>query len=42
LEVGVEWAIQQSRELIEYGVPCLHFYSMGKAEPVRRIAAELF
>jgi methylenetetrahydrofolate reductase (NADPH) len=42
LEVGVEWAIQQSRELMEYGVPCLHFYSMGKAEPVRRIASELF
>ncbi len=41
-EVGVEWAIQQSKELIEYGVPCLHFYSMGKAEPVRRIASALF
>lgn len=41
-EVGVEWAIQQSRELIEYGVPTLHFYSMGKAEPVYRIAKELF
>jgi methylenetetrahydrofolate reductase (NADPH) len=41
-EVGVEWAIQQSKELIEYGVPTLHFYSMGKAEPVYRIAKELF
>ena len=41
-EVGVEWAIQQSRELIEYGVPTLHFYSMGKAEPVYQIAKELF
>ena len=30
-EVGVEWAVQQSKELIEYGVPTLHFYSMGKA-----------
>jgi methylenetetrahydrofolate reductase (NADPH) len=42
VEVGVEWAVQQSKELMEFGVPCLHFYSMGKAEPVRRIAAELF
>jgi methylenetetrahydrofolate reductase (NADPH) len=41
-EVGVEWAIQQSKELIEFGVPCLHFYSMGKAEPVHKIAAALF
>ena len=41
-EVGVEWAIQQSRELMEFGVPCLHFYSMGKAEPVYKIAKALF
>ncbi|MCX2742326.1 methylenetetrahydrofolate reductase [NAD(P)H] [Mangrovivirga sp. M17] len=41
-EVGVEWAIQQSKELLEFGVPSLHFYSMGKAEPVRRIASALF
>ncbi len=42
IEVGVEWAVQQSKELMDFGVPGLHFYSMGKAEPVRRIAAELF
>lgn len=41
-EVGVAWAIQQSKELMEFGVPCLHFYSMGKAEPVYKIASELF
>ncbi len=41
-QVGVEWCIQQSKELIEYGVPCLHYYSMGKAEPVYNIAKELF
>ncbi len=41
-EVGIEWAINQSKELIEFGVPCLHFYSMGKAEPVRKIASALF
>ncbi len=42
VEVGVEWAVKQSKELMEYGVPCLHFYSMGKAEPVRKIAEMLF
>ncbi|UTW64987.1 methylenetetrahydrofolate reductase [NAD(P)H] [bacterium SCSIO 12643] len=41
-EVGVEWAIQQSKELMDYGVPSLHYYSMGKADPVYRIAQALF
>ena len=41
-EVGVEWGIQQSKELIEYGVPVLHYYSMGKSQSVFRIAKELF
>ncbi len=41
-EVGVEWAVQQSKELMDFGVPCLHYYSMGKAEPVRKIASALF
>jgi len=41
-EVGIEWTIQQSRELMKYGVPCLHFYSMGKSDPIHRIARELF
>ena len=41
-EVGVEWAINQSKELIEFGVPTLHFYSMGKSDPIYRIAKGLF
>lgn len=41
-EVGVEWGIQQSKELMEYGVPVLHYYSMGKSSSVYRIAKELF
>ncbi len=39
LEVGIEWCIQQSRELKAAGVPCLHYYTMGDAETVRRIAS---
>ena len=42
LEVGIEWAIQQSKELMAAGVPCLHYYTMGKSETVRRIASALF
>ena len=41
-EVGVEWGVQQSKELKEAGVPVLHYYSMGKSTSVRRIAEQVF
>ena len=41
-EVGIEWAVQQGRELMAAGVPALHFYTMGKADNVERIAKTLF
>jgi methylenetetrahydrofolate reductase (NADPH) len=41
-EVGIEWCIQQSKELIKENVPTLHFYSMGKSDPIYRIAKALF
>lgn len=41
-KVGVEWAIHQSRELLDYGVPVLHYYSMGKSDNIYNIAKELF
>lgn len=41
-QLGIEWAVQQSKELMEYGVPTLHFYSMGKSDPIYKIAKELF
>ncbi len=41
-QVGVEWAVKQSKELMKFGVPTLHFYSMGKSDPIYRIARELF
>jgi methylenetetrahydrofolate reductase (NADPH) len=40
--VGTEWAIQQSKELVEYGVPCIHYYTMGKSKSVREIAKAVF
>jgi len=36
-QVGVEWAIQQTKELIEFGAPCIHFYTMGKSDNVQKI-----
>lgn len=41
-QVGIEWGIQQSKELIEFGAPGLHFYTMGKSESVKRIAEKIF
>jgi methylenetetrahydrofolate reductase (NADPH) len=41
-QVGVEWAIQQSKELIEFGVPVLHYYTMGKSDNVQKIAKGVF
>ncbi len=41
-QVGIEWAIQQSKELKEAGVPVLHYYSMGKSENIRQIASQVF
>ncbi len=41
-EVGVEWGIKQSKELMDAGVPVLHYYSMGKSDSVYRIGKELF
>lgn len=40
--VGVEWAIQQSLELKNAGIPVLHYYSMGKSENIRQIASQVF
>ena len=41
-EVGVEWCINQSKELIKKGVPVLHYYSMGKSDNIKRIASAVF
>jgi len=41
-QVGIEWAVQQSRELIAAGVPVVHYYSMGKSSNIEAIAREVF
>ena len=41
-QVGIEWAIQQSKELMEFGVPCIHYYTMGKSVAVREIAKAIY
>ncbi len=41
-QIGTEWAIAQSRELIAAGIPVLHYYPMGKADNIIQIAKALF
>jgi methylenetetrahydrofolate reductase (NADPH) len=41
-EVGIEWCIQQSKELKAAGVPCLHYYTMGDAATIKRIVEAVY
>ncbi|RUA09245.1 MAG: methylenetetrahydrofolate reductase [NAD(P)H] [Flavobacteriia bacterium] len=41
-EIGIEWAVQQSRELIAAGVPVVHYYSMGRSDNIKAIASQVF
>lgn len=40
--LGIEWTVQQAKELQARNVPSLHFYTMGRSEAVRTIASRLF
>ncbi len=41
-QLGIEWAITQSKELKAAGVPVLHYYSMGKSDNIKEIAKAVF
>ncbi len=41
-QVGVDWAIEQSKELMDANVPVLHYYSMGKSTNIKAIAEAVF
>ena len=41
-EVGVEWCIGQCKDLIQYGVPSIHFYTLLATDSVRRVAKEIY
>ncbi|MFK8004093.1 MAG: methylenetetrahydrofolate reductase [Polyangiales bacterium] len=40
-KIGVEWAVQQTRELLEKGVPSVHFYVMSNAKAVNSVIGQL-
>ena len=41
-QVGIDYCIQQSKELKDAGVPVLHYYSMGKSDNIKAIAKAVF
>ncbi|MDE6479341.1 MAG: methylenetetrahydrofolate reductase [NAD(P)H] [Muribaculaceae bacterium] len=41
-EIGIDWCVRQCEELLEKGVPGIHFYTMGISDGVARIAEKLF
>ena len=40
--LGVEWCIHQCKELIEYGVPSIHFYSVGAVDSIKEVAKMIY
>ncbi len=41
-QVGIDWAIRQSQELLAYGVPAIHYYTMAKTDNVCQIVKAVF
>jgi methylenetetrahydrofolate reductase (NADPH) len=41
-QVGIEWCIQQSKELYKANVPCLHYYTMGNSDATKKVAEKIF
>lgn len=39
---GVEWGVRQCRELMEHGVPSIHFYSVGAVQSIKEIAKQIY
>ena len=41
-QVGIEWCIEQSKELAGKNVPFLHYYSMGRSSNIKAVAEAIF
>lgn len=41
-KVGVEWCIQQCKELVKAKVPLIHFYTMSNPGPVKAVVSKVF
>lgn len=41
-QVGIEWCIQQCKELTAHGVPSIHFYSVSAADSIKEVAKQIY
>ncbi|MBI4648701.1 MAG: methylenetetrahydrofolate reductase [Bacteroidia bacterium] len=41
-QVGVDWTIMQSKELIKFGVPSLHYFTIGRSDNIKAIARAVY
>ena len=41
-QLGIEWGVEQCKELMRHGVPSIHFYSMGAVESIKEIAKRIY
>ncbi len=42
MQIGIEWTVQQSKELIARKVPAVHYYTIGKSDNICQIAKLVF
>ncbi len=40
-EIGVRWAVKQAQELLDFGIPSLHFYVINDADSVIEVVKKL-
>ncbi len=40
-DIGIEWALGQTRDLLENGLPSVHFYVMGNSDGVNKLLGKL-
>ena len=40
-EVGTAWLLQQSKELKEFGVPVLHYYTLGRPKIIANVVKQI-
>lgn len=41
-QLGIEWCTAQCKELIEYGVPSIHFYTVSAVDSIRQVATRIY
>lgn len=41
-QVGVEWCVNQCKELMQMGVPSIHFYTVAAVDSIKEVAKQIY